>query len=72
MSKMLIDEATVKLALEALEIYGKRHRATYLLGGAWDEEITLGDKAITALNEELSEHAMRKVQRLGQEIEAQL
>jgi len=59
----------MKLALEALEMYGKRHRATYLLGGAWDEEITLGGKAITALEETLQEHAMQEVQRLGQEIE---
>lgn len=59
----------MKQALEALEAYNKRHRATYLLGGAWDEEITLGDKAITALEEALADHAMREVQRLGQEIE---
>jgi len=59
----------MKLALEALEMYGKRHRATYLLGGAWDEEITLGGKAITAIEETLQEHAMQEVQRLGQEIE---
>ena len=45
----------IKLGLEALEAYGKRHRATYLLGGAWDEEITLGDKAITALKEALAQ-----------------
>jgi hypothetical protein len=45
----------MKLALEALVMYGERHRATYLLGGAWDEEITLGDKAITALEEALAQ-----------------
>ena len=59
----------LKMVLEALEMYGKRHRATYLLGGAWDEEITLGGKAITAIEEQLAEHAMSEVQRLGQEIE---
>ena len=59
----------MKMALEALEMYGKRHRATYLLGGAWDEEITLGDKAITAIKEALADYAMRETQRLGQEIE---
>jgi hypothetical protein len=46
-------QEALKLALEALVMYGERHRATYLLGGAWDEEITLGDKAITALEEAL-------------------
>ena len=47
---MTKDEA-LKLALEALEAYGNKHRATYLLGGAWDTEITLGDAAITAIKE---------------------
>jgi hypothetical protein len=45
----------LKLALEALKRYGNRHRATYLLDGAWDEEITLGDKAITAIKEALAQ-----------------
>jgi hypothetical protein len=47
-------QEVLKLALEALEMYGNRHRATYLLDGAWDEEITLGDKAITAIKEALT------------------
>jgi len=47
-------QEALKLALEALEMYGNRHRATYLLDGAWDEEITLGDKAITAIKEALA------------------
>jgi hypothetical protein len=47
-------QEALKLALEALEMYGNRHRATYLLNGAWDEEITLGDKAITAIKEALT------------------
>ena len=51
----------MKLALEALE----------LLTGAWQtfDALDYGDNAITALNEALAEHAMREVQRLGQEIE---
>ena len=48
-------QEALKLALEALKMYGKRHRATYLLGGAWDEEITLGDKAITFIKEALAQ-----------------
>ena len=48
-------QEALKLALEALVMYGERHRATYLLGGAWDEEITLGDKAITAIKEALAQ-----------------
>jgi hypothetical protein len=48
-------QEVLKLALDALEMYGNRHRATYLLDGAWDEEITLGDKAITAIKEALAQ-----------------
>ena len=60
MSKMLIDEATVKLALECAE------RCEAIDGMySWSE-------TITAIKETLSEHAMSEVQRLGQEIEAQL
>ena len=62
MNKMLIDEATVKLAREALE--------DALNKPMWDRPKMTG--AITALNEALAEHTMREVQRLGQEIEAQL
>jgi hypothetical protein len=64
----MTDKETLKLALEALELYGNRHRATYLLDGAWDEEITVGDQAIAALKERLAD-PMRETQRLGQEIE---
>jgi hypothetical protein len=48
-------QEALKLALEALERYGNRHRATYLLDGAWDAEITLGDKAIAAIKEALAQ-----------------
>ena len=51
----MTDKEAMAMALEALEMYGNRHRATYLLEGAWDEEITLGDKAITALKEALAQ-----------------
>ena len=48
-------QEALRMALEALERYGNRHRATYLLDGAWDAEITLGDKAITAIKEALAQ-----------------
>ena len=48
-------QEALKLALDALERYGNRHRATYLLDGAWDAEITLGDKAITAIKDALAQ-----------------
>ena len=38
----------MKQMVEALETYGDKHRKTYLLEGAWDEEITKGDAAIQA------------------------
>lgn len=38
----------LKLMVEALQTYGDKHRETYLLAGAWDEEITKGDAAIRA------------------------
>lgn len=60
MNKMLIDEDAVKLALECAE------RCEAIDGMySWSE-------TITAIKEALAEHAMSKVQRLGQEIEAQL
>jgi len=51
----------MKQALEALK----------LLTGAWQTfgALDYGDNAITAIKEVLAEHAMREVQRLGQEIE---
>ena len=54
----------LKLALEALE----------LLTGAWQtfDALDYGDNAITAIKEVLAEHAMREVQRLGQEIEPKI
>jgi len=62
MNKMLIDEATVKLAFEAL-IAATSVKA---------KDPHMQAVAIIALQEALSEHAMQEVQRLGQEIEAQL
>jgi hypothetical protein len=50
----------MKQALEAL---------TYIYTETTADEDELIDKAITAIKEALSEHAMREVQRLGQEIE---
>jgi hypothetical protein len=38
----------IKQLVDALETYGDKHRKTYLLEGAWDEEITKGDVAIKA------------------------
>jgi hypothetical protein len=38
----------IKQLVDALETYGDKHRKTYLLEGAWDEEITKGDAAIQA------------------------
>jgi tRNA U54 and U55 pseudouridine synthase Pus10 len=38
----------IKQLVDALQTYGDKHRKTYLLGGAWDEEITKGDAAIQA------------------------
>ena len=38
----------LKQLVDALETYGDKHRKTYLLEGAWDEEITKGDAAIQA------------------------
>jgi len=34
--------------VDALQTYGDKHRETYLLEGAWNEEITKGDAAIQA------------------------
>ena len=48
-------QEALKLAFEALKRYGNRHRATYLLDGAWDAEITLGDKAFAAIKEALAQ-----------------
>ena len=57
----MTDREAMKLALEALE----------LLTGAWQtfDALDYGDNAIAALKERLADHAMREVQRLGQEIE---
>ena len=57
----MTDKEAMKMALEALE----------LLTGAWQtvDALDYGDNAITALEEQLAEHAMQEVQRLGQEIE---
>jgi hypothetical protein len=58
-------QEALKLALEALERYGNRHRATYLLDGAWDAEITLGDKAIAAIKEALAQPEQEPVATLA-------
>ena len=68
----------MKLALEALELVnieficgnGSHHKKEDR--HEWDEDCPITNrwrKAITALKEALAEHAMREVQRLGQEIE---
>ena len=77
MSKMLIDEAAVKLVLDALKNYAWHGEAcpqhpTYSEPENYPKCTCGYDKAITAIKEALAEHAMREVQRLGQEIEAQL
>ena len=46
----------LELAMDALEKYGTKHRGVYGLSGAWDEEITTGDEAITAIREALADH----------------
>jgi len=45
----------LKQLVDALETYGDKHRKTYLLEGAWDEEITKGDAAIQAGNKTIKE-----------------
>jgi hypothetical protein len=45
----------LKQMVEALETYGVKHRKTYLLEGAWDEEITKGDAAIKAGKQAIAE-----------------
>ena len=57
----MTDKEALKLALEALE------EAHYKMEHYQDEEKR--EQAITAIKEALAEHAMSKVQRLGQEIE---
>ena len=51
----------MKMALEALELLTDTEQTF--------DALDYGDNAITALEEVLAEHAMREVQRLGQEIE---
>ena len=69
---------SMKLALEALELInieficrnGSHHKKEDW--HEWDEDCPITNrwrKAITAIKEALAEHAMREVQRLGQEIE---
>jgi hypothetical protein len=45
----------LKQMMDALETYGDKHRKTYLLEGAWDEEITKGDAAIQAGKQAIKE-----------------
>jgi hypothetical protein len=45
----------IKQLVDALQTYGDKHRKTYLLEGAWDEEITKGDAAIQAGKQTIAE-----------------
>jgi hypothetical protein len=45
----------LKKLVDALQTYGDKHRKTYLLEGAWDEEITKGDAAIQAGKKAIAE-----------------
>jgi hypothetical protein len=45
----------LKQLVDALQTYGDKHRKTYLLEGAWDEEITKGDAAIKAGKQAIAE-----------------
>jgi len=45
----------LKQLVEALQTYSDKHRKTYLLEGAWDEEITKGDAAIQAGKKAIAE-----------------
>ena len=62
-------QEAMKLALEALNDLSAWNDGE--VGGHMDEPYAAGTsrKAITAIKEALAEHAMREVQRLGQEIE---
>jgi hypothetical protein len=64
-------QEVLKLALEALENSQNfvDASANAKLKTGWGEQLDKADKAITAIKEALREHAMREVQRLGQEIE---
>jgi hypothetical protein len=64
-------QEALKLALEALENSQNfvDASANAKLKTGWGEQLDKADKAITAIKEALREHAMREVQRLGQEIE---
>ena len=64
----------MKMALEALKNYAWHGEAcpqhpTYSKPENYPKCTCGYDKAITAIKEALAEHAMREVQRLGQEIE---
>jgi hypothetical protein len=50
----------IKQLVDALETYGDKHRKTYLLEGAWDEEITKGDAAIEAGKQAIKELEKKK------------
>ncbi len=73
----MTDKETLKLALDALELVniefvcdGAHHAKKDRHGLDEDCPVTMRyRKAIAALKERLAEHAMREVQRLGQEIE---
>jgi len=61
-------QEALKLALEALESCDEGDWSTgHVIHPSYDEDAVA--KAIAAIKEALREHAMREVQRLGQEIE---
>ena len=45
----------LKQMVDALQTYSDKHRKTYLLENAWDEEITKGDAAIQAGKQAIKE-----------------
>ena len=47
----MTEKELLKMALGALQSYNTKHVNTYGLDGAWDEEITNGTKAITAIQD---------------------
>ncbi len=49
--KHMTKDKALDLALEALELYGSEHAKRFGLEGAYDEEKTKGDSAITAIKQ---------------------
>jgi hypothetical protein len=50
----------LKQMVDALQTYSDKHRKTYLLEGAWDEEITKNDAAIQAEKKAIAELESQK------------